>query len=81
MGADLDTMALGQRHGLFHVVGVEELSETADRSDELTVAVADPLNDYVFNALSLACDRSIKVCVGLSSDIDNAIGKFQHNCR
>ncbi len=57
----------------FHVVGVEGLSETADMSDELTVAVADPLNDYVFQALSLACDRPIKVCVGLSSDIDNAI--------
>ncbi|BCX89547.1 general secretion pathway protein E [Methylomarinovum tepidoasis] len=37
------------------------------------VAVADPLDDYLRQALQLACDRPLSFRVGLASDIDNAL--------
>ncbi|BCX81975.1 general secretion pathway protein E [Methylomarinovum caldicuralii] len=37
------------------------------------VAVADPLDGYLRQALQLACDRPLSFRVGLASDIDNAL--------
>jgi general secretion pathway protein E len=39
----------------------------------LTVAMADPLNAYVKDALRLASGREVRVCLALPSDIDAAL--------
>jgi general secretion pathway protein E len=50
-----------------HVVGI------AARDHELVVAVADPFDLDLLDALALACDRAVKPCVGLPSEIDRAL--------
>lgn len=45
-----------------------------DASDrELRVAVADPFDPYVIDALTLASGKPVQVCVGLASEIDQAL--------
>jgi general secretion pathway protein E len=50
-----------------HVVGI------ASREDELIVAMADPFDQDLLDALALACDKPVKPCVGLPSEIDRAL--------
>ncbi len=49
------------------VVGV------SDQADGIVVAMADPLDRYVLDALRLACDKPVLPCVGIPSEIENAI--------
>ncbi len=49
------------------VVGLDEDSEG------FVVAAADPLDDFLAEALRLACGRPVRLKVGLASDIDNAL--------
>ena len=51
----------------YHVVGVSQ------DPDGVAVAMADPYNNYVVDALSLACGEPIKKFVGVTSDIDHAL--------
>ncbi len=51
----------------YHVVGV------AQDSDGIAVAMADPYNEYVVDALSLACGEPIKKFIGVTSDIDHVL--------
>jgi len=51
----------------FHLVGID-----ADDS-KIKVALADPMNSAIEQALHLKCDLPIEICVGLLSDIDKAI--------
>lgn len=44
-----------------------------DRKDGLVLAMADPLNDYAIDAISLASGRPIVPCVGIASEIEHAI--------
>ena len=50
-----------------HVVGV------ASTEEALAVAVTDPFDDETIEALSLACNQSILIRVGLGSEIDRAL--------
>jgi general secretion pathway protein E len=50
-----------------HVIGI------AARDDEVVVAVTDPFDEDVLNGLALACDKPVKACVGLGSEIDRAL--------
>jgi general secretion pathway protein E len=50
-----------------HLVGI------AARDDEIVVAVTDPFDEDMLAALALACDKPIKPCVGLPSEIDRAL--------
>lgn len=45
----------------------------AGDDDSIVVAVRDPLDDYMRSALELACDKTIEVKVGTSSDIERAL--------
>jgi len=51
----------------FHLVGID-----ADNS-KIKVALADPLNLAIEQALYLKCELPIETCVGVLSDIDKAI--------
>lgn len=42
----------------------------------LTMAMADPQDDYVVEALSMATGREVTACVGIASDIDNVIERY-----
>ncbi|MEE9412662.1 MAG: type II secretion system ATPase GspE [Methylococcales bacterium] len=45
-----------------------------DMDDEkASVAIADPLDNYVINALRLACGRPVLLSVGLATEIENAV--------
>jgi general secretion pathway protein E len=44
--------------------------------DGLTMAMADPQDDYVIEALSMATGREVTACVGIASDIDNVIERY-----
>ncbi|MGI9212406.1 MAG: type II secretion system ATPase GspE [Methylococcaceae bacterium] len=50
-----------------HLLGI------ASREDSLVIAVADPLDAELKDALSLASDKPIELCVGLPSEIDRAL--------
>ena len=50
-----------------HVVGVASTEEV------LSIAVTDPFDDETLEALSLACNQSIVIRVGLGSEIDRAL--------
>lgn len=50
-----------------HLLGI------ASREDSLVIAVADPLDTELKDALSLASDKPIELCVGLPSEIDRAL--------
>lgn len=52
---------------LRHVVGLAEQDEC------LIVAVADPLDEFLGEALSLACGKRVELRVGVLSEIDNAL--------
>jgi general secretion pathway protein E len=52
---------------LRHAVGIKDLG------DRLQVAVADPLDEFLAQALALATGRRIELVVGSLSDIDNAL--------
>nr|BAL55711.1 general secretion pathway protein E [uncultured Gammaproteobacteria bacterium] len=52
---------------LRHAVGV------ADLGDRLVVAVADPLDEFLGQALALATGRRVELKVGVLSDIDKAL--------
>jgi general secretion pathway protein E len=49
------------------------LAGLAARDDELMVAVVDPFDRELLDALALACDRPVRPCVGLQSEIDRAL--------
>ena len=49
------------------------LAGIAVRDDALVVAVADPLDAELKDALALACDKPVQFCVGLPSEIDRAL--------
>ncbi|MEN8259345.1 MAG: type II secretion system ATPase GspE [Pseudomonadota bacterium] len=51
----------------FRAVGLEELD------DEFVVAVADPGDEYVADALAMACGKPISLRVGVRSEIESAI--------
>ncbi len=51
----------------YHVVGV------AQDPDGIEVAMADPYNEYVIDALSLACGEPIKKFIGITSEIDHVL--------
>ena len=50
-----------------HLLGI------AARTDALVVAVADPLDTELRDALTLASDKPVSLCVGLPSEIDRAL--------
>lgn len=50
-----------------HLLGI------AARADALVVAVADPLDTELRDALTLASDKPVSLCVGLPSEIDRAL--------
>ncbi len=50
-----------------HIVGI------ANQSDGILVAMADPLDEYARQALAMATGKPIHSCVGLSSEIAQAI--------
>lgn len=50
-----------------HAVGV------AEQSDCLVIAAADPLDQFLGEALVLACGKRVELCVGVLSEIDNAL--------
>ncbi len=50
-----------------HAVGV------AEQSDCLIVAAADPLDEFLGEALALACGKKVRLLVGVLSEIDNAL--------
>lgn len=52
---------------LRHAVGV------AEQDGRLIVAVADPLDRFIEEALSLACGKEIELRVGVLTEIDNAL--------
>ena len=43
-----------------------------DQADGVVVAMADPLDRFVLDALRLACDKPVLPCVGIPSEIENA---------
>lgn len=45
----------------------------SDQADGIVVAMADPLDRFVLDALRLACDKPVLPCVGIPSEIENAI--------
>ncbi len=49
------------------IVGIE------DREDSVVLAMADPLNVYAIDAMSLACSKPILPWVGIASEIESAI--------
>ncbi|MGR9106176.1 MAG: type II secretion system ATPase GspE [Gammaproteobacteria bacterium] len=51
----------------YHVVGVKK------DGDSIVVAMADPFDDYVIQALSLASNQSILKSVGIGSEIDHVL--------
>jgi len=51
------------------VVGLASDDET------FSIAVADPLDNYVISALRLACSKPIQLSVGLATEIENAVEK------
>jgi general secretion pathway protein E len=51
----------------YHVVGVTKDAEG------IVVAMADPFDDYVVQALSLASDENIRKTVGIASEIDQVL--------
>ncbi|WP_431604126.1 type II secretion system ATPase GspE [Candidatus Methylocalor cossyra] len=50
-----------------HAVGL------AVDGDTVVVAVVDPFDRELLDALALACDRPVRCCVGLQSEIDRAL--------
>jgi len=50
-----------------HLLGI------AAREDSLLIAVADPLDTELRDALTLASDKPVALCVGLPSEIDRAL--------
>lgn len=63
LGSDVSFKFLNE----YHVVGV------AQGPDGIEVAMADPYNEYVCDALSLACGEPIKKFIGITSDIDHVL--------
>lgn len=49
------------------------LAGVAARDEEFVVAVTDPFDQELLDALALACDRPVRPCVGLQSEIDRAL--------
>ena len=50
-----------------HIVGV------GANNEGIVVAMTDPFDEYLLEALELACDRPVRPCVGLGSEIDRAL--------
>ena len=50
-----------------HVVGLEDLP------DEIVVAVMDPEDNFIIDAMELACRKKITVKIGVMSEIDHAL--------
>lgn len=50
-----------------HVVGL------AEEEDQYRVAAADPLDEFLCDALQMICGKAIAVQIGLLSEIDNAL--------
>jgi general secretion pathway protein E len=48
----------------------------AEDDDELTVAVADPQDEFAMDALHLAANKSVGIRVGVQSEIDDAIERL-----
>ncbi len=51
------------------IVGID------DREDSVVLAMADPLNTYTIDAMSLACGKPVLPWVGIASEIESAIEK------
>ena len=51
------------------IVGID------DREDSVVLAMADPLNTYTIDAMSLACGKPVSPWVGIASEIESAIEK------
>jgi len=49
------------------------IAGVSDQTDGIVVAMADPLDRFVLDALRLACGKPVLPCVGIPSEIENAI--------
>ncbi len=49
------------------------LAGIAAREDRFVVAVTDPFDQELLDALALACDKPVQPCVGLPSEIDRVL--------
>ncbi len=48
----------------------------AEEDDQLTIVMADPLNRYVIDALRLLTGKQVTLCIGIASDIEQALEQY-----
>ena len=52
-----------------------------DSDQALTVVMADPLDDFVLDALNLCCGKPVLPCIGIPSEIDSTLGQWYDTVR